>query len=225
MRSSTLQSTAKMYKKIDIENWDRKAQYYFFKDYDNPFFNLCTEVDVTNLLKYSRENGLSFFITSMFASQKAVNGTENFRLRIKDGSVILYDKVDGGSTVLNPDNTFSFCYFEYHETFDLFGSGMNAALQKLRKDGNIFDPHDDKDDLIHYSVIPWIAFSGLGHPRKFKTNDSIPKIVFGKYHKKHDKMVMPLSIDVHHSLMDAWHISQYLQLFQEILNGPELHYS
>ena len=62
-----------MYKKLNVENWERKKQFFFFKDYDNPFFNICTEVDVSELLNFTKENELSFFITSLYASIKAAD--------------------------------------------------------------------------------------------------------------------------------------------------------
>ena len=34
---------------FDVENWNRKNQFNFFKEYEDPFFNLTANVDVTNL--------------------------------------------------------------------------------------------------------------------------------------------------------------------------------
>ena len=44
-----------MYKILDIGKWDRKNQYHFFKNYDNPFFNVCSEVDVTLTYKFTKK--------------------------------------------------------------------------------------------------------------------------------------------------------------------------
>ena len=207
-----------LYKKLNIENWNRKDQFFFFKDYDNPFFNICTEVEVTQLYNLSKKEGFSFFIASLYASTKAANLVEEFRYRIKDDGVIIYDEIHAGSTVLNEDETFGFGYFDFRPSFSDFNRDAKQVLQNMLQKKRNFDPRDNQDKLIHYSVIPWITFFSISHPRKFKTNDSIPKIVFGKYSKKDDILTMPVSIDVHHSLIDGFHVAKYLDTFQKILN-------
>ena len=74
-------------------------------------------------------------------------------------------------------------------------------------------------DVIHFSTVPWISFTGVTHPQNFKYKDSIPKITFGKYFHRNDRMILPVSINAHHGLMDAFHVSRYLQLFEQLMNG------
>jgi len=209
------------YKKLNIEDWNRKDPFYFFKNYDNPFFNICTEVDITELYNLSKKEEFSFFIASLYASTKAANLVEEFRYRIKDDGVIIYDEIHAGSTVLNKDDTFGFSYFDFASSFKEFNQRAKKVLQNMLQKKGDFDPRDNQDNLIHYSVIPWISFFSISHPRKFKMNDSIPKIVFGKYTNKEDRLMMPVSIDVHHSLLDGFHVAKYLDTFQKILNDEK----
>ncbi len=37
--------------KVDVKAWNRYKQYLFFKEFDSPFFNVCSEIEVTNLRK------------------------------------------------------------------------------------------------------------------------------------------------------------------------------
>lgn len=73
-------------------------------------------------------------------------------------------------------------------------------------------------DVIHYSTVPWISFTALTHERNFAMPDSIPKMTFGKYFKEGNRLLLPLSINGHHGLMDGYHIGQYFELFQQLLN-------
>jgi chloramphenicol O-acetyltransferase type A len=208
-----------MYKKLNIDTWNRKSQYEFFRKYDNPFFNICSEVDVGKLFEFTEKNKLSFFISSLYLSLKAANETEEFRYRILNDEVVIYESVNAGSTVLNDDNTFSFCYFDYKPDFQRFYYSA-AELLNNSKTRTGLDPRDEELNMIHYSIIPWISFSSISHPRKFNTDDSIPKIVFGKYYLKNSSLMMPVSIEVHHSLMDALHVGNYLHHLQELYNDP-----
>lgn len=80
--------------------------------------------------------------------------------------------------------------------------------------------HRDNDALIYYSVIPWISFTSFSHARNYSTRESIPKIVLGKITEQNNSLTMPVSVEVHHSLMDGLHVGKYFKLLQEILNEP-----
>jgi chloramphenicol O-acetyltransferase type A len=56
------------------------------------------------------------------------------------------------------------------------------------------------------------------HARNFKFNDSVPKITFGRFSQRNHKKIMPVSINVHHGLMDGYHVGQYLELFEQLIN-------
>ncbi len=206
------------FKKLDLSQWKRINQYQFFKKYENPFFNICSRLDVTDLLKATKQGGLSFSSALLFASIDTANKIPEFKYRLYEEGVIECNEIYAGSTVLSDDNTFSFCYFDYYKEFSKFY--QNAMKQNERgKNGKLeFDGRNDDIDIIHYSVIPWIEFSSFSHPRNYGTNDSIPKIVFGKYYEDNGRIMLPISIEVHHALMDGWHLGQYLQKLQKMLS-------
>jgi len=205
-----------------MDKWNRKGHFDFFMSYDNPFFNICSNLDVSVLYRVVKEHKLSFFIASLFLSLKAANKIEQFRFRIRNENVIVHDVVHAGSTVLNVDNeTFSFCYFDYSSEFELFDVHVSQKLKNNQKSGGKLNPKDFRDDMIHYSIIPWISFTSISHPRKFSQPDSIPKIVFGKFQEVEKKMNMPISVEAHHSLMDGIHVARFLNLFQNYMNDSE----
>jgi len=41
--------------------------------------------------------------------------------------------------------------------------------------------------------------------------------------KKNDLTKMPVSVEVHHSLMDGIHVGKFFELFQVYLNSPEMY--
>lgn len=208
----------KTYRELDVTNWNRRTQYDFFKSYDNPFFNITASVDVTKLLQFSKAQGLPFLLTNLFCSLKIANEIEAFRYRSpKDGSVICYDLIHGGSTILYDDNTFGFCYFDYVDDLETFcKDGMERI--EMQKQTKGFDPKGNEDNLIHYSTLPWVAFSAVTHARKFGQLDTIPKITFGKYVENTGQYQMPMSVEVNHSMMDGYHVGLYFEKFQALLN-------
>ena len=100
-------------------------------------------------------------------SLQAANEIEEFRQRIRGNEVIVHDTIHAGSTILNDDDTFGFCYFDYCQDYNDFRENASATLKRYKEQNNSLDPQDFRDDLLHYSIIPWISFTSVSHPRKF----------------------------------------------------------
>ncbi len=209
------------YKEINIQNWKRKDIFMLFKNYDDPYFNITFEVDVSHLYRQCRYKKISFFLASLYFSTKAANVIEGFKLRFKEEKVICYDKVDLGSTILLENQTFTFCYFDFVNDFSVFHNNGRKKIENIKSTIS-FEPKDDKFDIIHYSVIPWIPLTAFKHARNLNKLDAVPKIVFGKVNEAFNKKMMPVSVELHHALADGWDAGQYYELFQKELNAAFL---
>lgn len=204
-----------MLKKINVDSWIRKPQFEFFKTYENPFFNITANVDVTNLVNHCKKTGESFFLNSLFIGAKVNNQIDEFRMRIRGEEVIIHDIINFGAPVMHENNTFTFCYFKYFDKKDEFLKNAEISL-KEEKENPSFNPRHDEDDIIHFSVLPWINFTSIKHARRIPVTDSVPKIVYGKYTKIGDKFVMPISLEVHHALLDGYHAGLFFEKWEEI---------
>ncbi len=207
---------------LNIERWERKDHFHFFKDFDDPFFNICAEVDVTETLKFTRERGFSFFLTTLYLATKAANKVKEFRYRLHDDKVLVHDRIHPASTVLHEDKSFGFCYFQFWEDFSEFYREAEELLHQFKTEKQPLASQDDKTDVIYYTVLPWMSFTSFKHAKKFGTKDSIPRIAFGKYAKKEGRMKMPVSVEVHHALVDGIHVGIFLKLFEVVLLEPQL---
>ncbi len=205
---------------LNLETWPRRQQFHFFKDFQQPCFNMCSDVDVTALISCCKAGRHSYFLACLYLSIRAANEVPAFRYRMREQGVWEHDLIHPGSTVLNLDKTFGFCCFNYHHSSRKFMAEGRMALDAYHLNEGMH-AQEDRDDMIHYSVIPWISFSSFSHARKGHERDSIPKIVFGKYRLQGDRWLMPCSVEVHHALMDGYHMGLYFQRFQDLLDQAE----
>jgi len=204
---------------INMDTWKRREYYNFFKDYQETFFGITANVDCTKAYKFTKENNLSFFLYYMYKSMKAVNAIEEFRYRIEESNIVCYDKIHCSTTALNANNMFAFAFFQYTDNFEEFYS---QAQQEMKKISTVTDMNmggdNGRTDVIHYSTIPWISFTCLNQERNFSPSESIPKLTFGKFFKDKESLLLPLSVYVHHGLMDGMHVGQHYEIFQEFMN-------
>ncbi len=203
--------------KLDLETWNRKEHFEFFKQMDEPFFGVTISVDCTIAYQKAKELGISFFAYYLHKTLQAVNKIESFRYRIIGDEVYVFDRIDVSATVLREDKTFGFSYMKFDENLDIFKSIVKEEVARIQTTTGLLTT-EYPENLIHFSAMPWINFSSFSHARSFSWPDSCPKISFGKMMDESGKKTMSMSVHVHHGLMDGYHLGEFLSLFQELMN-------
>jgi chloramphenicol O-acetyltransferase type A len=204
---------------IDIENWNRKDHYSYFKQLDYPHFNICGNLDITNFYRYIKENELPFFISILYASTKTANDIKEFRFRIREDKVLEHEFVSPSFTVMTEGEVFSFCTVKFIDGFNDFKCNTLKEIEKTKNNMSLED-EPGRDDLLYITSIPWISFTNITHPIQMNPIDSIPRISWGKYFEDSGKIKLPLSVQAHHALVDGVHVGQYFNTIQEILDNP-----
>ncbi|WP_207423913.1 chloramphenicol acetyltransferase [Desertivirga brevis] len=202
---------------IDLENWSRREHFSFFSKSEEPFFGVTVEVDCTKAYASAKEKGQSFFLYYLYRALNAANQIQNFRYRIVDNEVYLFDQVHASPTIPRPDNTFGFAYINYHTNEELFYDNALEEIQRV-KQSTTLHPTVSVGSVIHFSALPWLSFTWISHARSFSFNDSSPKISFGKLNTKEGLKTMPVAVHVHHGLADGYHVGLFVANFQDLLN-------
>lgn len=211
-----------MVRELDLERWPRRAAFDFFRGFDKPYFSICTRVDVAPLkaaLGRSKAGGLG--LACYHAALRLAHEVEPFRYRLADGRVRVLDRVDGSTTVLRGDDSFGFAYLDYDPDFDTFVAAAGAAIAAVRDGAAAFEPRRDEQALLHFTTLPWVHFTSFSHARNWGREDSVPKLAFGRAEPDGARLWMPLSVEVHHALMDGVHLGRYVQRFEALLAAPE----
>ena len=201
---------------LDIESWNRKQHFEHFNRFEDPYFGVVVDLDVTSAYQYSRDTGISFFALYLFACMKAINSVENFRYRIYDDKVVIHDVIHASATISRKDNTFGCTFIHFSEDFDEFYENLKKEKQRVLTTTDLFPP-TNSIDCIYCSSLPWFHFSGHKEPfAGFK--ESVPKLGFGKFQKKENRLMMPVSVAANHALLDGYHMGLVLNNYQPELN-------
>lgn len=205
---------------VDLENWKRRAAYEFFKDYENPFFNITANLDATGLYRFCKAHDLSFSLANLFYSLQAANEIKEFRQRILDSKPVEFETIHATQTILGDDEeTFSFCYFENCDTVFEFNERGKAAIEKY-KQLKTLDVESDRLDLLYYSVIPWVSFTSFKNAMRLDARQTIPRMVFGRMFDDGGRKKLPHSVEVHHAIADGIHVGKYFIALQERIDNP-----
>ena len=209
---------------LDVMNWARRDVFEFFRGFDKPYFNICTRLDVTSLLALVRSRrDASVSLACHYLALRAANEIEPFRYRLREGKVLIHDVIHGGTIVLLPNESIALAYFDYDKDFAKFALGAHRAIKEAESGNEGFRPRISDDARIHFTTLPWLAFTSFSHARNWGREDSVPKIAFGKFTREQERILMPISVEVHHALMDGLHVGRYITWVEEALTRPE-HY-
>lgn len=204
---------------VDLSTWNRHEHFTFFSTFEEPFFGLVAEVDASRAYARAKALGVSFFQLYLHCALTAVNEVEALRYRIEEGQVYCYDQVHVSATLTRPDHTFAFSFVPYAASLREFGVGLEAEMEAVRQSSGLrLSPATARPDVIHFSAIPWAAFTGLTHARAFRYPDSIPKISVGQARRQGEALLLPVAVNVHHGLADGYHVGLFLAAFQRALD-------
>jgi chloramphenicol O-acetyltransferase type A len=208
-----------MRQKLDLNSWNRKEHFDFFRKFDEPFYGITVKLDCTSAYQQCKTRGFSFYNYYLHKTLAAVNAIPNFKYRIVGDDVFIYDRIDASTTVLREDLTFGFSDIKFIPDFKDFDKAACIESQRVKNSSGLFTfSTGDPNPVIHFSALPWIDFTSVSQATNFKSADSCPKISVGKLVDEVGKKLMSFSLHVHHGLVDGYHIGLFFDKLQALLN-------
>jgi len=204
---------------INLETWPRRALFKVYNALDNPHFNMCANVDLTDFYPVVKQGGLSFTVGIMYVLARAGNAIPEFRYRIRAGEVVEHETVHPSTTILTNEDLFTFCPLDFTEDFSLFAA---RAAQKFAymQENPMIENEPGKDDMLYMTSIPWVSFTSFMHPLHLHPVDSVPRFAWGKFFGDGERLKMPLSVQGHHALMDGIHMGRFYEKVQDLFSHP-----
>jgi chloramphenicol O-acetyltransferase type A len=201
-------------KEILLSNWKRLKHYKFFKKYEYPHFNLCVNMDISKVFEMCKKKKISLFLKLLFEIMKIANSIDEFKTRIRKNKVVIHDIVHPGITVLSKDNLYGNCAIDFCNDFEKFVKEAKVKINEARKKVILEENQKFRDDFIFVTEIPWVSFTNVTHPLRSIKNETIPRIAIGKYFAQDEKVLIPVSVQGNHCLMDGYHAGLFYNLLQ-----------
>jgi len=199
---------------IDMATWPRKSQFEFFKQLSAPHFSITSSVNVTNIVEWRKSEGISLFNAVLYCIMTAANAVPELRLRFRKDTIVEHDVVHASPTVPIDGDRFAFCSIEYVPEWDAFNTNCVDALEKAKMQNELREHIDNSDEWIFLSCLPWLNFTSLTNPNS-GPNDCIPRISWGKLDGQGSKWMIPVSLQVHHALVDGVHVGKFYEALAE----------
>ena len=205
---------ANLYRIIDENTWERAMHCMVFRNSVEPAFCVTFEADVSGLRNYVKENNLSFTLAMVYAVCKCANEIEEFRYRFVDGKVALFDSIDTAFTYLNKETNL-FKVVNVPMMDDLKEYCINA--KKIADEQVAYFTGPLGNDVFQCSPMPWVTYTHISHTNSGKKDNATPLFDWGKYYEKDGRLMMPISVQAHHSFVDGIHIGEFVDSLEKYL--------
>ncbi len=205
------------FRQVDLSAWPRREHYRYYTESLKVTFNVTADIQVDRLLAYCHSHGRRFYPAWIALTTLAVNSMENLRMfRGADDALCIWDHVVPNYTIFHADDhTFSDCWSVYSDDFDTLYQTVAADMTRFGDSKGIKARAGQPANFFCISCAPWLHFSSCasyvagGEPQFF------PIITAGKYLKKDEKTMLPVSLTIAHAVCDGYHAGLLFRRMQE----------
>lgn len=200
---------------IDLETWDRSMHYQAFRNSLQPQYCVTFDLDITHFLARIKEMGYSFTFSFVYVVAKCANQIEAFRCRFVDGKPVVFDQIHTSFTYLKKDT----------ELFKVVNVPMQDSLEsyvalaketEARQTDYFTGPMGN--DIFQFSPFPWVSYTHISHTDSGNRDNATPLFDWGRYYERDGKILIPFSVQVHHSFVDGIHIGKLAEMVQRELD-------
>ena len=184
---------------IDLTSWKRATHYQVFRNSAQPQYCVSFELDITNFLTKIRERGYSFTFAFVYAVSKPV----------------IYEKINTSFTYLEQETElFKVVNVEMQDTMEAYVT----LAERIEKNQSVYFTGPMADDIFQFSPFPWVSFTHISHTDSGNRDQATPLFDWGKFYERSGKILLPFSVQVHHSFVDGIHIGKLSQHLQKYLD-------
>ncbi len=202
---------------IDLETWPRKGVYELFSRGYLPFYAVTTPLYVTDLYRFTKREGLSFYRAMVYIVSRAMNELEPFRLRIRKDGVAVCKSVSPSYTTAGKDGAFGICDVDYVPGETMADFCRRALEKEAQMQGQLAVQDDVRDDFIFISSVPWFITTSVLQEQPTDPDDSFPRVLWDRIHEEKGRKLVNFTVQLNHRLLDGSHIRDLLQRMTELM--------
>ncbi len=205
-----------MAEEVNPKDTSRAAAYDLWMKAPNPMVTFFKTLDVTNLIKISRQRNMKFNMLMDYCVGSAAVDVKEFYMLPVGERLIRYDSIAVNTIVKNKEEKISSCDILYNADIKKFNE------QYLRYTAQVAESCQDRDLSEDCMVIGTSAVTETEIDGAVGMNSGIfnnPFLIWGRYRKKWLRYSLTVSFQFHHTQMDGAHAGIFLENLQrEIRN-------
>lgn len=185
-----------------LADYPRRRHLEFYRRYPNPFYSVTFELEMTELRRRLKADGLPVYAGLVWAFHRALQGLAAFRVRLAGEDVVLYERLQLGLTAPGPRGTFCFLALAWDDEPRVFLARAAAAMQAALVGGDL-SGGGETPDAAYYTSLPRVPFTGFTHAPLADREAGQPEVAFGRFREAEGRVFVPVGVQVNHMYIDG----------------------
>lgn len=206
------------YKVIDKETYYRKGVYRHFTEDCKCSVSMTARIDVTELVKYSKETGTKFYINFLYLLTKVINSRDDYRMQYlwQTDELICYDVVNPTQYVFHEDTeTCTPVYTTYYENYEEFYKNALSDVENAKNTREYLLDAANHQNWFDASYVSWLSYDSLNVELPDGYIYLLPIINWGKYREENGRLMMPLTVRLNHAVADGYLVANVYRLLDK----------
>lgn len=198
-------------KEIDPKETSRACAFELWMKAPMPMVTFFKSLNVSRLIKISRKSKLKFNMLMCYCIGKAASGIKEFYLLPVGGKLLQYDSIAVNTIVPNKDGEVSSCDIPFSDDLSQF----NKEYLQLTKQVSESCVNHDLNQSMVIGTSALVQYEIDGAVGMYSGIFNNPFLICGKYKRRFLKTTLLVSFQFHHTQMDGYHASLFLDELQK----------
>ena len=206
------------YKVIDREKYYRKGVYRHFTEDCKCSVSMTARVDVTELVKHSKDTGTKFYINFLYLLSKTLNSRDDYRMQYlwQSDELICYDVINPTQYVFHEDTeTCTPVYSHYTPDYAEFYKNAVADVENAKNTREYRLDAENHPNWFDASYISWLSYDSLNVELPDGYIYLAPIINWGKYREENGRLMLPLTVRFNHAVADGFLVANVYRLLEK----------
>ncbi|SFB11219.1 chloramphenicol O-acetyltransferase type A [Acetitomaculum ruminis DSM 5522] len=205
------------YKVINKETYYRKGVFRHFTQDCKCSTSITARIDVTNLARYSKENGSKFYINFLYILSKVLNSRDDYKMAYlwQTDELICYDRINPTHYIFHDDTeTCTPVYSSFYPDYKTFYKKAAEDIEKAKHSKEYCLDMESHPNWFDASYISWLSYDSLNIELPDGYLYFMPIINWGKYRNENGCLMMPVSVRLNHAIADGYLVANVFRLLE-----------
>lgn len=204
-------------KEVNPKETTRAYAFEMWMNAPMPMVTFFKTLDVSNLKKYAKRNGMKFNMLMCWCIGKAASQVKEFYMLPVGGKLIEYDNIAVNTIVLNKTGEVSSCDIPFSENLTRFNDDYLRLTQQVAA---TCCNHDLTDSMV-IGTSALVQYDIDGAVGMYSGVFNNPFMIWARYKKELLdgspiwRTTLKVSFQFHHTQMDGAHAATFLALLQK----------
>ena len=206
------------YRIIDKDRYYRKGVFRHFTEDAKCSMSMTARIDVTDLVRSSKERGKRFYLDFLYILTKVLNSREDYRMGYlwQTDELICYDTINPTQYVFHEDTeTCTPVYSTYYEDYDMFYDNAQKDLEKAKMTGEYLLDAEAHPNWFDASYISWLSYDSFNIELPDGYLYFAPIVNWGRYREEDGRLMMPVTVRLNHAIADGFLTANVFRLLEQ----------